>query len=297
MSLAIVTPSCAPDFTRFRRLHNSVLRHTGADVMHYTIVPPPDFEMFSSLASSRLTVLREPEVLPHTFLSAARLSRILHLPRGYRVAAVNLRHPWPPVRGWILQQILKLAFVSTLEADVALMIDSDVLLARELSEGAFIKDGSVRHYRLPQGLNPDMERHLRWRATAQRLLNVAAPSPDYADYIAGLVSWSPDVVRKMLGRVESELSRPWQTVVAAQLEFSEFILYGEYIAALGTPAEQAFESDQTLCHSRWDPSPLSMSAAEDFLATMPATDIAIHIQSNSETTEDVLAYIANAVGA
>ena len=290
MTLAIVTPSYAADFVRFRRLHESVVQHAPLDVMHYVIVPPPDVGRFSSIQSPRLRVLREPEVLPGQFVTTTRLGRIPHLPRGYRVAAVNLRRPWPPIRGWVLQQIVKLAFVSTLDADVALLIDSDVMLVRGFSEETFRREGSVRHYRMPYAVHSGMTRHLNWRNTAARLLGVSQPSDDHADYIAGVVSWSPAIVRDLLARIEAVSSRPWATVIGSQLDFSEYFLYGEYLAAMGTPAQKAFTSAHSLCHSSWGT--LTSAAADEFVESMPATDIAIHVQSNSDTSDSVLDHIA-----
>ncbi len=291
MSLAIVTPSYAPDFLRFRRLHESVVRNAPDGVLHHVLVPPPDVALFSSIRSDRLRVLRQPDVLPASFVTTTRLGRIPGLPRGYRVAAVNVRRPWPPIRGWVLQQLVKLAFVSTLDADVALMIDSDVLIVREFAEDLFRREGSVRHYRVPEAVHSGMPRHLGWRQVAARLLDLGEPSHDYADYNAGVVSWSPAVVRSLLGRIESVAGMPWTTVVGSQLDVSEYFLYGEFVAALGTAAEKAFCSDQNLCYSRWDT--LRPEDAKAFVDAMPAQDIALLVQSNSETGEDVLDSIAD----
>jgi hypothetical protein len=39
MTLAILTPSYAPDFDAFAALHRSVLQFTDPDVLHYVVVP------------------------------------------------------------------------------------------------------------------------------------------------------------------------------------------------------------------------------------------------------------------
>lgn len=295
MAMVVVTPSCAPDFARFRRLHAGVVRNSPADVEHVVIVPSCDVSLFAGMRSPRLSVRSEPEVLPAGFVPTTRLARLPHLPRGFRIAAINLHRPWPPVRGWILQQILKLAFVRELDADVALIIDSDVMVVRPLTEELFVRDGHVRHYRRPHGVIPEMERHMHWREIAADVLGLEGPSPDFADHVAGVVSWSPDVVRRMLVRVEEIAGRPWPTVISSRLDFSEFILYGEFLAALGSVPEKSFTSDTTLCHSRWDPSPLGRTEAAEFAGSMSPDDIAIHVQSNSGTTEEILDYIAAVV--
>lgn len=295
MTLAIVTPSYAPDFDRFRALHESVLLHTSAETMHYVLVPPPDLRLFSSIESRRLSVMAQTDVLPPSFRSTTPLARLPRLPRGYRIAAVNIRRPWPPVRGWIFQQLVKVGCVASLDVDVAVILDSDLMLVRDLEESTFRRGDCVRHYRLPHGLNPTMTRHLRWRNLAVRLLDIPEPSADYADYVAGLMSWSPRTLRDMLTRVESVTSRPWPTVLGRQLELSEYILYGEYVAALGSENERALVSDQTLCYTYWGPEPLTMAEAPRFLAAMPEDDLALLVQSNTGTPDEVLRYLSQQV--
>ena len=293
MTVAIVTPSHAPDFNRFRRLHESVVNNVSDDVMHYVLVPPPDYRTFSTIQSSQLTVLEQPDVLPRSFVTTTRFGRIPLLPRGYQVAAINLRKPWPPIRGWVLQQLVKLGFAAGLESDVAVMIDSDVILVRGFSSDTFVRDQSVRHYRVPHAVHSGMQRHLVWRYTASRLLRRDAPSADFADYNAGVISWSPRIVRNLLDRVEEVAQRPWATVLGAQLDVSEYFHNGEFVAALGSEKDRAFTSDQNLCHSYWET--MTMERAKGFVESMPADDVAILIQSNSDTSEDVLAYIADQV--
>lgn len=295
MNFAIVTPSHAPDFHRFRTLHESVQEHTPADTQHYVLVPPLDIRQFSSIASDRLQVLSQIDVFPRTFIATTRLSRLPRIPRGYRVAAVNLRHPWPPIRGWIFQQLVKLGFVACLDADVAIILDSDLVLIRDIREDVFRKGDSVRHYRLPYGLNPTMTRHLRWREGAARLLGLDSPSGDFADCVAGLMSWSPTTVRAMLARVESVSGRHWASELGSQLEFSEYILYGEYITGLGSAPERSFTANTSLCYTYWGPEPLTLQAVPAFLDLMPSTDVALLIQSNTNTPDDVLDHVVSTV--
>lgn len=170
MSLVIVTPSHAPDFADFKYLHASVVRNTDAMTRHIVVVPDEDVRLFSSVRGGQLVVRGYRSLLPREIRSTTRLARLPWLPRGYRIAAINIRRPWPPLRGWILQQIVKMALVRELDEDVALLIDSDVLVARPLTESKFRHGTAVRLYRLPHGLNPAMKRHLAWRRTAHELL-------------------------------------------------------------------------------------------------------------------------------
>ena len=293
MSLAVVTTSHKPDFSSFVRLHDSVLEHTDPSTPHIVAVPGIDVPLFESIGSSRLQVMSERETLPRRFVSVTRLARIPRIPRGFRIAALNSTRPWPPIRGWILQLMVKLAVVSELEVDVALIIDSDVLLVRRVDESMFRDhDGVVRLYRLPDGITPDMTRHLAQRAKALRLLGLTGGEPDHPDYIAGIVSWDPALVRQMLVRLESTTGRHWQDCVGQSLDFSEFITYGTYVMLLADTSRRAFLGDRSLSHSHWGPTPLTMDAARRFVDTLTPEDLAIHVQSNTSTEESVLRYIA-----
>ncbi len=286
MTLAIVTPSHRPDLRRFERLHRSVLRHTGPDVRHYVLVPRPDVTEFRALSSQRLTVLCQTDVIPGHFLSTTPLSRIPHLPRGYRITSVNLSRPWPPVRGWIQQQLVKLAFTASLDEDVVVMIDSDVVLVRSIDESIFRRGSQVRHYRLPHGVSADMHRHLGWRTSAAKLLGLQEPSRDFADYNAGLISWSPALLRALTERLEEVNSRPWATLLGSRLDISEYFLHGEFLASTLIADDRYYCSEHSLCHSCWDE--LTPDRVEPFIASMPATDVALLVQSNSGTSEAVL---------
>ena len=87
----------------------------------------------------------------------------------------------------------------------------------------------------------------------------------------------------------------WHDVVGSRLEVSEFILYGTFATTLAEPG-CTYASELNLCHSYWTPEPLTRSAAEAFMATMPAHALAVHVQSNSGTDELVRRFIADAVG-
>lgn len=298
MTLTIVTPSHRPDFPSFARLHASVLRHTDPAVTHIVAVPDADRALFASLGSPRLVVRGYGDVLPRRFLSTTPLARIPRLPRGYRIAAVNLARPWPPIRGWMLQQIVKLSVVSELDSDVAVLIDSDVVVVRPLEEKTFRDaDGVVRLYRQPHGIGASRPRALRWQKTARDLLGVAEPEPDGPDYISAFASWDPRLVRECTRAVAKTTGRDWRDVLGSRLDFSEFLLYGTYAMTVADETRRRNVRSRSLCHSHWDPVPLDLAGARQFISGIHDDDVAIHIQSNSRTSEDVLSFVAREVAA
>lgn len=296
-SVAILTPSFRPDFDRLVRLHKSIIEFTDDSVLHHVIVPRRDVALFRSLAAPRMRVWAEADFLPAGFVAtdgvAATIKKVRFLPAKLRFSALNVRRPWPPIRGWVLQQLLKLSASTKLDVDAVVIIDSDVALLRPMPAETFFKDGAVRTYEKPGAITPGMHRHLIWTRAAHSLLGLPAPgSMVHPDYVAGIISWDPHLVAGCLARIEEVSGKPWAAVVGSQLHFSEFILYGTYVSHFGNPQQRSFTQPTTLCHSYWDTAPLTGPRVEEFIAGFGELDVAVHIQSNSatndKTTEHVL---------
>lgn len=297
MTLALLTPSYGPDFESFRLLHRSVLEFTDPDVIHHVIVPDADLPLFRGLGSSRLRLIGERELLPRRFVStgwfARAVSRIPHAPRGARFVAVNARVPWPPLRSWMLQQILKLTIAGRIDTDVLVLIDSDVQLVAPLIASRFQDGSAVRLYRNPDAISEGMTRHVTWHRTARRLLGLPDDGPPpYDDPIAGMVPWDPAVVRGLLARLEEVGGRPWQDMISREWEFSEYVLYGQYREHLADPGRRRGVTDRTGCLSWWDPVPMTDADARELLAVREPGDIALLIQSTSRTPADVREWLA-----
>jgi hypothetical protein len=292
-SIAILTPSYLPDLSGFRRLHESVLRFTDSDTMHHAIVPRRDLAAFQAIGSPRLRVWSEADFLPPGFLAtdalAALRRRIPVVPRSVNCSAINLRRPWPPIRGWILQQVLKLSAATKLPAQAVVIIDSDVVLVRPMPADSYFRGETVRTYENPGGLTGNLPRHVLWTKNAHELLGLPwAEQDSYPDYVGGIVSWDPAVVRGCLTRIEAVTGRDWATAVTRYLHFSEFILYGTYLRHFGSTVQQSFCEPLTRCHSYWSPVPLTQAAASAFVESRSEHDFAVHIQSNSGTEQDLI---------
>jgi hypothetical protein len=94
-------------------------------------------------------------------------------------------------------------------------------------------------------------------------------------------------VLAMQERIQRATGRPWLEAVAAQLHFSEFILYGVFVDRILGDHAQVTPSASMLCHSYWTPKPLSLAAAGEFIRGMAVEDIAVMISAKSRTSLDV----------
>jgi hypothetical protein len=274
--LSVITKSFKPDFELCSDLHQSVLNSFPNWVHHDIIVPHSDVKLFGRLAGPRAHIRCETDLLPRSFV-----------PIPFTDITVNLDRLFPPVRGWVLQQVVKLAAVAASEADVVLLVDSDVEFVRPVTIETFVRDGVVRFYRKPHDIDEKLPRHIAWHRTARALLGLPAVEPPYNDYISSPLACDPAIVRQMLARVTATTGRPWTTAIAAQLHFSEWTLYGVFVDdVIGAPAN-SFASNDPLCLVYWDNTPLSRDGAVDFLRSLRPTDIAAVIQSKSRTPRPV----------
>jgi hypothetical protein len=213
------------------------------------------------------------------------------LPRSFRwlpmmrsAAMMNLRRPFPPVRGWIVQQLVKLAATAAAEADVVLLVDSDVEFVRPFSTRDFVRDGVVRFYRKPDEVDERLPRHMLWHHAARELLGLAPPPPTLLpDYVTALVPWDPTVVRRLLARVEEVTARRWTDALAAQLHFSEYTLYGVFLDSLENDPASSYVGETSLCLEWYGTNPLDESGVKDFVDTIRPGDVACMIGSKSNT--------------
>jgi hypothetical protein len=270
--LAVITKTYAPDFELCAALNRSVLENSPEAIHHHIIAPRSDLELFGRLAGPRTRVRCEADFLPRTFVRVP-FSNIM----------VNLDRPFPPVRGWIQQQVIKLAALAASEEDAVLVADSDVEFIRPFNAEMFVRDGTVRFFRGPNKIDRRLSRHMTWHRVARELLGLPAEEPPYPDYISSPLAWDPAIVRRMLARVASTTGRPWATAIAGLLDFSECVLYGVFVDSLmGAPAN-SFVSDDSLCLVYWENTPLDLKGLAPFVSGIQPTDIAAVIQSKSRT--------------
>ena len=273
-TLAIVTPSYSRDYELCEDLVSSV-RHFGDDsVLQYIIVPRADMNRFRSIAGPRTIVQSVNEVLPRYFLQ---------FPGN---VWLNLRRPYPPVRGWIAQQLLKLSAVASLDVDVALLVDSDIVMVRPFSADTFMKHERPTLYVRPDAItHSNLPRHVVWHQVARRLLGLTDSTPRLlTDYISWPCVWEPWICRRLLEHLDRSTRGSWQSLVGAQLHFSEMILYGVYV-------EEILDRDHTRVPRVYDMRsivydrevPLSYNDIQQLLGQLKVDDIAIMVSAKSQT--------------
>jgi Family of unknown function (DUF6492) len=161
--IVVVTPTYAPDLELFSDLHESVLRWFPLNVRHVVVVTERHVAPFRRFEGPRCVVVGIDDVLPRSVRALPRVQM-----------RINLRRPVPPLRGWILQQLVKLAIAEQARERAVIMADSDVVFVRPVTVDTFAPGGQVRLYRKDNGVEGSMPRHMRWHVVARKLLGLSA---------------------------------------------------------------------------------------------------------------------------
>src|SRR5262245_42761643 len=126
--MTFITPSFAPDFDLCVDLQRSVLDSAPHSASHHIIVYREDLKLFGRLAGPRTRIQCKSDFLPGSFVVVPHTD-----------LTINLRRPLLPVRGWILQQVVKLAAAAASEDDVVVVVDSDVEFIKPFTVATFVK--------------------------------------------------------------------------------------------------------------------------------------------------------------
>lgn len=277
LSMAIVTPSYARDMQLCAELNESVLKYCAPHVVHHVIVPEKDLRLFAPLAGDRTMISGVNRQLPGHILKLLGVN-----------AWINTRNPYPPLRGWIVQQLVKLAFTASLATDIALLTDSDILFIDQVGPDAFSRMGTASFYRLEKGVDDTLPRHRQWHEVAHRLLGLDAPSTDLLpDYISWPCPWNPAIVRELLDQVSAVAGKHWTTVIGREVHFSEMILYGVYVDQIYSSTCTVYSTNSMRCLNY--SAELSMDELEirTFLQGIKDNDVAVMISAKSGVDLDL----------
>jgi len=282
---SILTLSYSGDYKYFRLLCESLDVFAPQGLKHLLYVPTRDQDLFASLATSDRTIKSEDSLLPFWLLKAPmpgpQVRRLLPFLR--RNIYFNLRGR--PIRGWIAQQIMKIAAAADSPTEIVLHLDSDICLIRSLTREVLVNEnGAVRFYRDPHAELPAT--HSLWRKVACRLLNVDSQSISQSDYIGTCVVWRRSVVRRMVQRIEEVAGTDWRVVLAREPHFSEYTLYGVFAEHLGDADAGLFSTSQSQIHAIWDVDPLTHEQEDKFINALAPQHIAVLIQSTSKMRFD-----------
>jgi hypothetical protein len=273
LGLTVVTPTYARDLPLFARQHASVEEFLAPDCEHVVIVPKVDLPSFAPYAGRRTRILTVEDVVP---------GRIFLLPRSLK-ALRSGRDIWltlrtAPVRGWIMQQIVKFAAATVVDRDVLLILDSDAALTRPVGLCDFVRDGKIRLYRQP-GTTAHLPSHQRWYRSSAQLLGTDEARFFGDNYVSQAISWSRPVVIQLLRHLEAQGGRSWWLTLARTMHLSEYTLYGAYAdVVLGADASHYHDPEEHFLNS-WIFDLLAPGGEDAFLNAVRPEQMGVHVDS------------------
>jgi len=190
-----------------------------------------------------------------------------------------------PVRGWILQQIVKLSVHEYVDADAYIFADSDVSFIRPFDASSVIRKNHVRLCSLPRKDEDYLDkRKQNWHLHAARLFALSNTDRLNRDYISQLVCWRRDTLQKMTQAIEANSQNTkgkcWKQILCNTLDFSEYTLYGIYAEQLLGKESGHYQDSSELCYCSWHKEINNEEELQFFLSNIPKEFNSVLIQSN-----------------
>ena len=273
-SVAFVTVSYEPDRDRCALLSRS-MEVFAPSCDHWIVVDRADLPLFRSLSNSRTTLVATEDVLP-MWLRRLDLRRI-----GLR-SNLWVQARGRPVRGWLVQQLVKLAVARELRAEVLVHVDSDVVLMRPFDISSVSDhEGRVRMYAKPDTIDDTLPSHVLWHRSAEKLLGIAQAEIPLPDLITSFVPWRRANAVTLLDHIERTTGKHWLRALAASWDVSEYILYGRFVLDILGDNSGQYVSASSLCRDYWGPGPLPPRELEAFLDGLGPEEVAAMISAKA----------------
>ncbi len=149
--IVFITPTWAGDLEHFRVMRTSLEHSPLARFSHYVVVQHEDLALFEEFRGrAGLTLLSTLDVLPEVVerrrVRARKLSE--RFGRDFARICGSLKRVfswplWPSYTVWHTQQLCKLKLASELDCDIAVVLDSDLVITPSATAGDFFGSSGV----------------------------------------------------------------------------------------------------------------------------------------------------------
>lgn len=254
LTYAFITPSYAPDFQRCKLLCWSIKQFVSFPIKHYIIVDRKDLSLFSQLSNSNTKILTKEEIIPSWIKRVPFFDKKniwLNL-RGYKSGN------WL-IRGWIIQQLIKLAAAEYVEEEVLIFVDSDVAFIDSFSIHDLVKSekNQVRLFRIPHATDKDVSSDgkvdgRKWKEAAKRILDLPLENNYYDFYVQQIVTWRRSNLMKLYERIEEKFNENWLERIIRERHISEYVIYGLFVSYVLRDKSGHYDDHlQKICKCYW----------------------------------------------
>jgi hypothetical protein len=271
-SIAVVTKTYLPDLGQCEVLAESLDR-LAPHVPHYLIVDRRDRPAFSHLERGKRRLID----------SEALVGKWMWRMPGSKGFWLSLKAP--PVRGWIIQQILKIGAVEAVSERTLIFCDSDMAFLRRFDRDDLLVEGKVGLLDVDY-VNED---YRQWTAAACRLLGLSEHDVNYRGYVGHMICWNRETVKAMQQRIEKSTGCNWQVALARIPSFSEYMLYGIFVReVLGYDAVDHAPSTMPLVKASYGVAMTTDLAIETFLTDLDPRTVAMMVHSKDSNDPALL---------
>ncbi len=274
-TVGLITPSHRGDLERSAMLFDSIDRHISRRGEHYVVVHDEDVALFAQFRRSDRRILPVSDFLPSWLRPVPGLRW-----RGRR-------YWWSfhgqPISGWHAQQIVKIQAAKTLPEERFCLIDSDNVFFRDFDLAPLARPNPVPMHVHRGGVTTMRPRHLLWIASSSRLLGIPQAPLPADDYIDQIIVWDKSTVQAMTKRIEVVTGRDWVAALCRERDYSEYMIYGSFVAGLSSAPERHRLDSESLCRTYWDSDVLSTQDVLGMLCNAGPSQVALCIQSFGST--------------
>lgn len=267
----IVTPSYAPDFERCQTLCWSIDKFVLADVNHYIVVDRQDYHLFSQLEGTRRKIIAKESILPWWIR---------------RLPFLNKKNLWLsykslPLRGWLVQQIIKLAAAQYTTEDIIVFVDSDVVFVRPFELSNFIKKEQVRLFKVTNGNVENIKDAANWDNATNHLIGLSNIDHPH-NFVGQIITWRRDNLLKLYQHIADSTGQKWLEALCGSLHLSEYHLYGNFIDCILKDESGHYYDDSHICHQYWESLPMSEKQLEKFFQEIPSSCVSVMISAKAD---------------
>ncbi len=238
-TIVLITPTWAGDVDHFRVMRRSLEASPLAGLDHYVVVQTEDLPLFEEFRDRPgLELLSTAQVLPVEVED--RRVRARRLADRYGRSATRMAGSlkrvlgwpkWPSYTGWHTQQLCKLKLASETTCDLAVVLDSDLVVTGSASTEDFVsQEGAVcfADWQPRQKLGGKVR---NWVEESEKLVRAKTVTDPVNVYFDTPFVFDRKLLERALWQLQQDFGKPWWQVLLDRppRRWSEFGFYKAYL--------------------------------------------------------------------